>query len=767
MKALRWSSGLLRLLSLSSLWLGLQGLGLAAAVEPLPWPTASPYPGALALSADGRIAAHVDGQGHVQVWDALTAQPLAAPPAGTVAASAVALSPDGRWLAVGQVDGRLWLWSRADLAQPPHELRGHSGRLLAVAFSPDAQRLASGSADGTSQLFDVATGRRLQVLDSVYNGHASEGVAAPVAVGFAAGGRLLLTHDWQRRQYDVGRMLSLWDAQQGLEITTQEVSPPNGDQALQPGHAVGAGGWLLAYTGADRLMLQRLDGCTAPRPVGTGGYADTVAVDPQGRWVAQSQGDALVFHRVAAGGAPAQLPLPGRALALAPLADGRTLLAVLDTQPRPAGPGMLMLSPDAPAATPARLFRIAVPAPLVSLPPLRVAADAQPCPVSDGVRRRQQFNSPEGLAPLAVTARLTPALPPLAGEEPQPLGPVAQLRFDPHGQVLALYLDVGDTRPGVNLWSLATGRTVLARAIARQREAAQPLWLGMDWAVYDRENNLVRATTGLRLLGSPEGRGWLGAEVTADAETGRLYRITGAAVEQVAADGRRLPAVPVRRAGGAKAGAGDGISGIGARNGRLLVAYRNGDMELFGGAPLASVLFRPAKAVRTADAGDEAVERLMLSADGRYAQALVDASNSETPASDVAWRLADGKPLGTGSALAELPGGASRVVTTDTRGHRLAVWDFDQAEPVARLPRQRSRDANGNVAPLKAAISDDGRRVASASPDGLVRVWDIESHALLGEARVGAAVTALAFDAPGRQLAVGRVGGQVWLLALP
>lgn len=711
-------------------------------------------PGALAVSRDGRLAAHIDAGGAVRVWDTATPRAAEGLPAGQPPASSVALSADGGLLAVGHPDGRVVLWPRGGKV-PLREFRGHAGPILALDISPDGHRLASSSSDGTTQVFELQTARRLQVLDSVYNGHPEEGVAEPIAVTFAAQGRLLLTHDWQRRQYDAARVTSLWDTEHGLEIATMAVAPPNEDKAGQSGQAVGAGGWLLAYTTETQLMARRLDGCSAARPVApavdepaaAGRYADTVAVDPLGRWVAATHRQVATFFAAAGGRPGASLPVPGLVLALAPLADGRAMLAMVDTSV-PGGPS--------PAAPPVRLYRIAVPAPLLALPALQVAANAQPCAPGDAARRGQQLNSPEGLAPLAVALKLVPAVPPLPGAEPQPLGPPQQLRFDPQGQLLALYLERGDTRPGVNVWSLATGRTVLARSIARQY-GAPPLWLGMDWAVADDQNHIVRALTGQRLLASPEGVGWLDAQATADAETGRLYRMAGANVEQVAADGRRLPSVRGRGA----------IAGIAARNGRLLLVYRNGDSELFSGSPLASAWFRPAPSTRAADAGDERWARLMLSADGRFAQATVDASNSETPPYDYAWRLAGGKPVGSGIALAELPRGANRVVTADTRAHRLAVWDFDRGDAVARLPRQRSRDSQGNAVLLQAAISDDGRRVASASPDGVVRVWDLEAHRLLGEARVGAAVTALAFDAPGRHLAVGRADGHAWLLRLP
>ncbi|MGM9482726.1 WD40 repeat domain-containing protein [Roseateles sp. NT4] len=734
---------------------------LAAAVQPLDLGPVSAYPGALAVSRDGRLAAHVDASGGVRVWDAVTTRPVEGLPVGQPPASSVALSADGELLVVGHPDGRVVLWQRGRAA-PLREFRGHAGRILALDISADGRRLASGSEDGTTQLFDLQTARRLQVLDSVYSGHPGEGVAVPVAVAFAAQGRLLLTHDWQRRHYDVGRVTSLWDAEQGVELATQEVAPPNGDEALQSGQALGAGGWLLAYTGQKQLMAQRLDGCSAARPIApaveepaaAGRYADAVVVDPLGRWVATTHGADAKFFAAAGGRAGISLPLPGRALALAPLADGRSLLAVLDTAAA-SGSGMTLLRADAPAPKPARLYRIAVPAALLALPALQVAADAQPCAVSDAVRRRQQFSIPEGLVPLAVAQKLTPNLPPPPGAEPRPLGAVQRLHFNGQGQLLALYSDRGDTRPGVNVWSLSSGRTVLARDIARQSES-QPLWLGVDWVVVDTQNHLVRAITGQRLLASIHGDGWLDAQVTADPETGRLYRIAGAGVEQVAADGQRLPSVRARGA----------IAALSARNGRLLVIYRNGGVELFGGSPLASVLFRPARP-RAPDADDERWVQLMLSADGRFAQATIDASNSETWPYDLAWRLADGKPLGSGIALAELPRGANRVAAADLRAHRLAVWDLDREEAVARLPRHRSRDAQGNAVLLQTALSDDGRRVASASPDGLVRIWDIDTHLLLGEARVGAEVTALAFDAAGRQLAVGRAGGQVWVLVVP
>lgn len=732
-----------------------------AIVQPLPLGPVSAYPGALALSGDGRVAAHVGANGVVQLWEATTALLRPEAPAQRPPASSVALNADGSLLVTGHADGRLLLWTRSGTA-PLREFRGHAGRILSLQISPDGTRLASGSADGSSQVFDLATGRRLLVLDSVYVGHPEEGVAAPVAVGFAAGGRVLLTQDWQRRQYDVGRLATLWDTAQGLELATQALAPPNGDEALQAGAALGGGGWLLAGTGMKQLMLQRLDRCAPPQALGrpgaegaeAGSFADALATDPRGRWVATASGPELRFFPVAGGRPTAPLPVPGRVLSLTPQVDGRSLLAVIDTRAPTAGPGMTVLDADAPAPTPARLFRVAVPAAMTALPPLQVAADAQPCLPAETALRSQQFSLPEVPAALAVAARLTPAVPASAGEPALPLGPLVQLRFDSTGRLLALYTARGDTRAAVAAWTLADGQAQPGRALPLDSGSAPPLWLGMDWAVGDGRGGWVRALTGQRLLAARDG--FTGPLVTADAQLGRLYRASGSTVEAVTAEGRRLPALttPGR------------LQAIAAAGGHLLAVDTEGRPTLFKGSPMvpdATVKPGPSP-VPPSD--DQVLTRLMLTPDGRYAQGTLDPASSETPGYDIAWAVG-GRAVDTGWAVADLPASAHRVVTADRRAHRLAVWDFDRNALVARPPRQRSRDAAGVPVLLKASLSDDGQRLASGSPDGLVRVWDLASQRLLGEARVGAEVTALAFDPAGRQLAVGRGGGQAWVLALP
>jgi hypothetical protein len=72
-------------------------------------------------------------------------------PARTVC---LAISPDGRILANGEVSGavRLWdLWS----GELRHSFQGHTGMVFDLAFNSDGSRLVSGSQDGTALIWKV------------------------------------------------------------------------------------------------------------------------------------------------------------------------------------------------------------------------------------------------------------------------------------------------------------------------------------------------------------------------------------------------------------------------------------------------------------------------------------------------------------------------------------------------------------------------------------------------------------------------------------
>jgi WD40 repeat protein/serine/threonine protein kinase len=110
----------------------------------------------VAFSPDGKRLFACGDKG-IRVWDAATRETVAVWPVAARAGSSMALSPDGKRLAVGVYEGVVELLDTAT-GQRIHTFKGHSGRLLAMAFNSDGSRLATGGVDGTVRIWN--TGER-------------------------------------------------------------------------------------------------------------------------------------------------------------------------------------------------------------------------------------------------------------------------------------------------------------------------------------------------------------------------------------------------------------------------------------------------------------------------------------------------------------------------------------------------------------------------------------------------------------------------------
>jgi WD40 repeat protein len=728
-------------------------------IERLPFDGVVPLPGALAVSGNGHIAAHIGSNGDIVIWRVVDAKvldvveakeksgdlptvgrliyQLQAIPSDHEKPSAIALNADGSLVAIGYLDSRWIVWSRPE-KRSLREFHGHLGGIVTLTFSPDGQRLASGGEDGTTQLWNIVTGRRLRIFDSKDSDEGNGGI--PVSIGFSGDGRTLVVNEWLNRRYDEGRSTTIWDIDEDVEIATEEVAPPNdGRGMMRAGQALGGQGWLLVFTNSDGLMVKRLDRCGPPQQLPSGRYAQAIAADPLGRWVAVTEYSEIAFFGMNNDPKSHTITLPAKFLVLALQTDGRSVFVLMISDP-------LILGGDAEMAA---IYRIPVPASLWNLPPLYVKNAAR-CAFA---RSQEDLKLPENPLELAIIVRFAPTEamipdPDKFAEGERQIDPVGELYFDKRGNLHTLYQEeeMFPFRVGVAVWDMQTKR--LKRGRFNQHIGGSILRLTNGWGVV--EKTVTNLLTGESF---PVSDGY--AAPISDPDTGVVYRLAEKQFQRYGSEGQSLPDLEVNGT----------VQSFTARNGRLATLDRNGNIQIWQ--------FEPRGESKTykllnGNSDDWEWHRLSaLSADGRYLLVVFESPSGDAPDTYSMYRLSSGEQVGDGALLAPFPGRSNRGVVKDTRPHRLAVWDYDKGKIIARLPRQRSRDKDGGYAPLRAAISDDGRLVAGASYDGLVRVWDIDAHRLVGQGRAGGEVTAIAFDPTGQQLAAGKKDGGIVVFEIP
>lgn len=128
------------------------------------------------FTPDGQRLISVSNDKTIRVWDVRTGEPLNTlrPPIGNGSAGmlfALAVSPDGRWLAAGGYestghDHGIYL---IDLSANEINtvLRGHTNVILDLSFSANGRWLASASADKTARLWNLSTAQS----EAVTRGH--------------------------------------------------------------------------------------------------------------------------------------------------------------------------------------------------------------------------------------------------------------------------------------------------------------------------------------------------------------------------------------------------------------------------------------------------------------------------------------------------------------------------------------------------------------------------------------------------------------------
>jgi WD40 repeat protein len=259
------------------------------------------------FSADGRFLASFDIFGRARVWEVATGKLslVVEPETPSARASTLALSPDGRFLAVvsqGSAEVRVWEVPRA--RQLP-SVR-HEGSVSEVTFTPD-NLLLTASEDRMVRVWEVATGReRLRMPHD-----------APVeSLALSPDGKWLATTRLG------GRSAILWSVETGQEAARL---PHDG--------GVNAVSWNLK---GDRLATASADGtvCTWGLPGATvshlstwGRHTGMVFSPDGGRLFTATEEEPVRAWEVTSGRELSRMAHPGGVYQLALSPDGRLLAA--------------------------------------------------------------------------------------------------------------------------------------------------------------------------------------------------------------------------------------------------------------------------------------------------------------------------------------------------------------------------------------------------------------------------------------------------------
>ncbi|OYT72166.1 MAG: hypothetical protein CFK52_05795 [Chloracidobacterium sp. CP2_5A] len=95
--------------------------------------------------------------GRLCLWRSGAADPAQVIEAHAEAIRAVAVSPNGGWLASSDWNGLIKLWTTDDFANVA-TVEAHDGTAQALAFAPDSLRLASGGGDALVKLWNIGAG---------------------------------------------------------------------------------------------------------------------------------------------------------------------------------------------------------------------------------------------------------------------------------------------------------------------------------------------------------------------------------------------------------------------------------------------------------------------------------------------------------------------------------------------------------------------------------------------------------------------------------
>jgi len=225
-------------------------------------------------SAPAPEKSRLTDHGVIRRHDAATQRELPLPPgyAGVV----MDVSRDGKFIAVGDLTGRLDVWGTdGDFIA---NLRPGGARILSIAFSPDGKRLASSDRNRVVRFWSTADWREAYS----FNVPADHEELCPEQITFSPSGRHLLINSGEiMAVWDIDGKSWIWD-QAGIEFGKRLPVAFSGDAQIAFTRGDNNSRWLDAGTGKVLRALEHKSGW---------GEGDTVvvnalAISPDGRILA-------------------------------------------------------------------------------------------------------------------------------------------------------------------------------------------------------------------------------------------------------------------------------------------------------------------------------------------------------------------------------------------------------------------------------------------------------------------------------------------------
>jgi Tol biopolymer transport system component len=237
----------------------------------------------VAISPDGRLLAVAEWDGRLQLLDSVTHRPVTTIEMGAPA-DEFAFSPDGTALATrSSLRSVIWVWD-VKSGQVRTAIRGDGPLFGGPVFSPDGKTLAAGDDNGIALIWDFATGREVAALDP-----REEWVGS---LAFAPDGKTLALAGYTGR-------ITLWDVK-----TWKEHARLTGHTEPVTALAFSPDGSVLASASGDHTV-RLWDPAAGKNRVELKGHTDlvtAVAFSPDGRLLASSGHDgAVILWDVASG----------------------------------------------------------------------------------------------------------------------------------------------------------------------------------------------------------------------------------------------------------------------------------------------------------------------------------------------------------------------------------------------------------------------------------------------------------------------------------